>query len=373
MKRRNMLLVFLAGVAALICGVRFVVGQARFGKLPEGARLERIRSSPHYRDGEFKNTTPTRMLAEGQNPLKIVWKNFFVDKARTWPPKPLPALKPDLKTLDRTQDALVWLGHFSFFLQLGGQRILLDPVFNDHAAPFAVFNRNFPGTDLYRAADMPDMDFLLVSHDHWDHLDHQTAVGLMPKVKRAVMPLGAGAHFEHWGWPQEKLLEADWNTTLRFEDGFSIHIVPARHFSGRLLTRNQSLWCGFVLETPARRIFLSGDSGYGPHIADIAGAFDGFDLAVLDGGQYDARWPLLHMTPEEAARAAQELKAKKLLLAHVGRFCISAHPWEEPLERVVEASRGKAFQLVTPKIGELFRLDAAEHPCTHWWKAVQQD
>jgi L-ascorbate metabolism protein UlaG (beta-lactamase superfamily) len=126
-----------------------------------------------------------------------------------------------------------------------------------------------------------------------------------------------------------------------------------------------------VLETPSRRIFLSGDTGYGPHIADIAGAFNGFDLAVIDGGQYDARWPLIHMTPEEAAYAAQELKAKKLLLAHAGRFCISAHPWDEPFERVVEASRDKAFQLVTPEIGKPVWLDAAERSFTRWWKAAQ--
>ena len=246
----------------------------------------------------------------------------------------------------------------------------MDPVFNDHAAPLSWFNNNFPGTDLYRAADMPEMDFLLISHDHWDHLDHQTAVGLMPKVKAVVSPLGVGAHFTHWGYPREKVLEADWNTALHFENGFAIHIVPARHFSGRLLTRNKTQWAGFVLETPAHRIFLSGDTGYGPHIAEIAKAFGSFDLVALDGGQYDARWPQIHMTPEEAALAARELNAKKLLLAHVGRFCISAHPWDEPFIRAVEASRDMPFQLVTPKIGEPLWLDGTEQTFSHWWQTT---
>jgi L-ascorbate metabolism protein UlaG (beta-lactamase superfamily) len=310
------------------------------------------------------------MLAAGQSPAKILWKGLWAGKARTWPPKPLPTARHKLMELDAAKDVVIWLGHFSYFLQLGGKRILMDPVFNDHAAPFPVFNKNFPGTDLYRAADLPEVDFLLISHDHWDHLDYQTALGLMPKVKTVVAPLGVGAHFAHWGYPREKVLEADWDTALRFENGFVVHVVPSRHFSGRWLARNRSLWCGFVLETPGRRIFLSGDTGYGPHIAKIAAAFGGFDVAALDAGQYDARWPQMHMTPEEAARAARELNAKILLLAHVGRFCICAHPWDEPFERMSEASRDMPFQLATPKIGEPLWLDEKEHGFAAWWKAV---
>ncbi|MDR0466743.1 MAG: MBL fold metallo-hydrolase [Deltaproteobacteria bacterium] len=348
-----------------------ILGQERFGRLPEGERLMRIQASPNYQDGQFKNTAPTIMLADGQSPVKILWKSLWADRTRTWPQKPLPAAKLDLKALDPTKDVVIWLGHFSFFIQLGGKRILMDPVFNDHAAPFSLFNKSFPGTDLYRAEDLPDVDFLLVSHDHWDHLDHQTVVGLMSKVKTAVAPLGVGAHFVHWGYPKEKVLEADWNTALRFDNGFVVHVVPARHFSGRLLTRNQSLWGGFVLETPTRRIYLSGDSGYGPHIRDIADAFDGFDLVAIDGGQYDARWPQMHMTPEEATQAARELKAKFMLLAHVGRFCISAHPWDEPFERATAAARDMPFQLLTPKIGEPLWLDAKEHNFSPWWRTVE--
>jgi len=355
----------------LMLGVR-ILGQAKFGKCPEGERLARVQASPNYRDGEFRNTAPTIMLAEGQSSAKILWKSLWADKTRTWPRKPLPTSKFDPAVLDIAKNVVVWLGHFSYFIQLGGKRILMDPVFNDHAAPFSLFNKNFSGTELYRAADMPEIDFLLISHDHWDHLDHQTAVDLMPKVKTVVSPLGVGSHFMHWGYPQEKMLEADWNTALHFENGFAIHIVPARHFSGRLLTRNKTLWGGFVLETPTHRIFLSGDTGYGPHIAEIAKAFGSFDLAAIDGGQYDARWPQMHMTPEEAMRAARELNAKHLLLAHVGRFCISAHPWDEPFIRAAAASRDMPLQFLTPKIGEAVWLDGAEQRFTHWWQAAEQ-
>ncbi|MCL2122714.1 MAG: MBL fold metallo-hydrolase [Desulfovibrionaceae bacterium] len=365
-----MALALLILAIGLALGVRVLLGQEKFGKIPEGERLERTQSSPNYRDGEFRNTAPTTVLAEGQSKLKLLLEHIFAQKVRPRPPKALPTVRLDLASLDAAKEVVIWLGHFSYFIQLGGKRILMDPVFNDHAAPFSLFNENFPGTDLYRAADMPEIDFLLISHDHWDHLDHQTAVGLMPKVNTVVSPLGVGAHFAHWGYPKEKVLEADWNTALHFENGFAIHVVPARHFSGRLFTGNKTLWGGFVLETPTRRIFLSGDTGYGPHISEIAGAFGGFDLAVLDSGQYDSRWPQMHMTPEEAACAARELQAKSLLLAHVGRFCISAHPWDEPLLRVTEASRDMPFQLLTPKIGEPVWLDDAERRFAHWWENV---
>ncbi len=146
--------------------------------------------------------------------------------------------------------------------------------------------------------------------------------------------------------------------------------MPARHYSGRGFSRNKTLWAGFVLETPRRRLFLSGDTGYGPHFADLGRAFGGFDLVALDGGQYDARWPLIHMTPEEAVRAAQDLGARSMLLAHVGRFCIAAHAWDEPFKRVVVAGKGKDFRLLTPKIGEPVRLDGREQHFPPWWQGV---
>lgn len=348
-----------------------IFNQAKFGRHPEGERLERVQASPNYRDGEFQNTVPTRNLIEGESSMKIMLTGLFATKVRLRPEAPLPTVKTDLASLDPGQDVLIWLGHSSYYIQLGGRRILVDPIFSDHGAPFSFINKIFPGTDLYSASEMPEIDYLLISHDHWDHLDYPTVSDMMPKVKVAVMPLGVGAHLEHWGYPKEKLLEGDWNTAMRFEDGFAIHVVPARHFSGRTLTRNKALWAGFVLETPRKRIFLSGDTGYGPHFADISRTFGRFDLVALDGGQYDRRWPLIHMTPEEAAQTAEELGADRFLLAHVGRFSIANHPWDEPFIRVVAASEGRSFQLLTPKIGEPVRLDDPEQSFTNWWEGVQ--
>jgi L-ascorbate metabolism protein UlaG (beta-lactamase superfamily) len=373
MKRRLgkiFLIVILIG-ATLALATCAVLNQARFGKFPEGERLERVHASPNHKLGEFQNTVPTPMLIEGESSLKIMLGKFFAEKARLRPQEPLPTVKLDLASLDSEKDIVIWLGHSSYFIQLGSKRILVDPIFNDYGAPFSFLNKTFPGTDIYTVADMPEIDYLIISHDHWDHLDYATVTALMPKVKAVVMPLGVGAHFEHWGYTKDELMEADWNTALRFENGFSIHVLPARHYSGRTFTRNKTLWAGFVLETPEKRIFLSGDTGYGPHIAEIAAMFGSFDLVAIDGGQYDPRWPFIHMTPEEVAQSAEELGAKTLLLAHVGKFSIADHPWDEPFERVVEASKGRAFRLLTPKIGEPVLLNNAGQNFTRWWENIQ--
>lgn len=356
---------------ALVLAAWLTLSQDKFGKHPGGKRLERIQTSPNYSAGEFKNTVPTAMLAKGQSSVKIMWDGLFQKQERLRPQEPLPTVKVDLHALDAAEDTVIWLGHSGFFIQLGGKRLLVDPVFSDYGAPFSFLNKAFPGTNTYTAEDMPELDALVISHDHWDHLDFATVSALRPKIKNVVLPLGVGAHFEYWGYPAEKLLEADWNNAVQLDGGLIVHLVPARHYSGRLFTRNKTLWAGFVLETPERRIFLSGDSGYGPHFAEIAKAFDGFDLAVLDGGQYDQRWPLIHMTPEEAVQATEDLRAKSMMLAHVGRFCIAGHPWDEPFQRVAEAGQEKIFRLITPKIGEPVKLGDTEQQFSRWWEGVQ--
>lgn len=362
---------FLLSGLALVClvaGACAILNQEKFGTHPAGERLARIQASPNHSNGEFHNTVSTAMLAEGQSTAKILWSNLFSDKSRLRPETPLPTVRSDLKSLDPGADLLIWLGHSSYYIHLGGKRILVDPIFSDHGAPFSFLNKTFPGTDLYSAGDMPEIDYLVISHDHWDHLDYATVSALQPGVKNVIMPLGVGAHFEHWGYPKKKLLEADWNTAFRFEDGLSIHVVPARHYSGRLFARNKTLWAGFVLETAAQRIFLSGDTGYGPHIGEIARIFGNFDLVAIDGGQYDPRWPSIHMTPEEAVRAAEQLGARSMMLAHVGRFSIASHPWDEPFIRADKAAGAKAFRLLTPKIGEPVWLDGRKNSFDKWWE-----
>jgi L-ascorbate metabolism protein UlaG (beta-lactamase superfamily) len=324
-----------------------------------------------YKDGAFTNTVPTEMVLNGQGTASILWHDFWNAAERQRPAAPLPVVKTNLKSLDRERDLVIWLGHSSFFIQLAGQRILVDPVLSNYAAPFSFLNKTFIGTDLYTADDFPDIDLLLISHDHWDHLDYRTAIALREKVKLALMPLGVGEHFERWGYPKEKLLEGDWNDDFNFENGLQVVVLPARHYSGRLFTRNKTLWAGFALQSYKHRIFLSGDSGYGPHFEEMAKSFQGFDLAAMDGGQYDPRWPYIHMTPEEAVQAAKDVGAARLLPGHVGRFDIANHPWDEPFKRFSQAARDDGVNLITPRIGEPIILGDDSQHFSSWWEGLK--
>ena len=186
-----------------------------------------------------------------------------------------------------------------------------------------------------------------------------------------VVPLGVGVYFEQWGYAQDKVREGDWYDKLAIDNNFAVHLTPARHYSGRALTRNKTLWAGFVLESGQRRILLGGDSGYGPHFKELGQRFGSFDLVALDMGQYDPRWPYIHMTPQEASQATQDLNAKALLPAHVGRFSLARHSWNEPFERILAESQGKPYRLATPRIGEALHLDRTEQRFSTWWRAVK--
>ena len=370
--RRGMRVAF--GLVLLLCiligGGYAFMSQASFGKLPEGDRLDAISQSPHYEGGAFRNTEPLPPIKGNGGIVGALMKYVFSSTEGQKPTRPIPSAKTDLRGLDRNTDTVVWLGHSTYFVQLGGRRLLIDPVFSTYASPVFFANRAFEGTNLYTVEDMPDIDYLLISHDHWDHLDYATATALRSKVGQVVCPLGVGAHFEAWGYGKETVFEGDWYSVLEGKGGFAIHILPARHFSGRSLTRNKTLWAGFALVTPERRIFFSGDSGYGKHFAEIGARFGGFDLAMLDCGQYDENWRYVHMMPEDTAQAAEDLRARALLPGHVGKFAIAYHTWDDPFKRIVAASRGKPYRLLLPLIGEPVALPiASDGEILRWWEA----
>jgi L-ascorbate metabolism protein UlaG (beta-lactamase superfamily) len=340
----------------------------KFGRSPEGSRLARMQRSSNFADGEFRFPIATPRLTSDDGFVSILVKNLTTSVERLRPGGRIPTVKTDLHGLDKQQDLVIWLGHSSYFIQLGGKRILVDPVLSDYGAPLPFFNRAFDGTTLYTSDDIPDIDYLLITHDHWDHLDYDAVTALEPKVGRVVAPLGLGAYFEDWGYSADRLLEGDWYDAW-YLDGLKIHVMPARHYSGRTLRLNRTLWAGYVVESKERRIFLSGDSGYGDHFARIGAMFEGFDLVAMDAGQYDPRWAYVHMTPEEAVKAAQELGARRLLPGHVGRFALARHAWDEPFERIQALSDNVGYAPVIPRIGEVLCLDGDAKPhATGWWR-----
>lgn len=341
----------------------------RFGALPEGAELARVLASPHQAGGVFQNFEPMRIMTTNDNMLVGLIRWLTTRAERTKPAVPLPGARENLAALH--DDTIVWLGHSSFFLRLAGLNILVDPVLSDYASPVFFANRAFAGTLPYLARDMPAIDLLLVSHDHWDHLDYATLQALKGRVRLAVCGLGTGAHLLRWGYEAERVRELDWEDSLEV-GGLGLTMTTSRHFSGRTLSdRDRALWGGFVLETARRKIYFSGDGGYGRHFADIGRRHGPFDLVLLDSGQYNVKWPHVHMFPEQAAQAAEDLGACSFMPAHIGRFCLSEHPWDEPFRRQEELARGRPYSLFQPLIGKAVPLERRmpAQPC--WWEGLE--
>ncbi len=341
---------------------------AGFGHAPQGERAEQLARSPHYNDGQFHNELPTTMLTGDKGQLALLWEFVAGKRENLRPAGDLPYVTTDLAALETQEDVIVWLGHSSWYMQLAGKRILIDPVFSDYAAPFSFLNKAFGGKYPWRAEDMPEIDYLLISHDHYDHLDYATIQALNPKVGQFLTPLGVGAHLEHWGITPDKVREADWRQSWTLTNTLTVHVLPARHFSGRSLKRNQTLWASFLFETPARKIYYSGDSGYGPHFKAIGDRFGAIDIAIMENGQYDPGWQQIHMMPEETAQATADLNARAVIPSHAGRFVLANHAWDDPYRRLAAASKNYAFSLLTPRLGDVVYPAQKDQTFGAWWE-----
>ncbi|MGX5816667.1 MBL fold metallo-hydrolase [Chitinophaga lutea] len=360
-------IVTLAVLLLLILAFRIYLRRPAFGQPTTGARLERMRRSAHFKHGKFENEHFTPQLTEGYSMAGVLYEFLFKKRPGRHPDHALPILHTNLQALSPQEDVLVWFGHSSYFLQVAGKKFLVDPVFSGNASPIPGSNRAFAGTDGYTAADMPDIDFLIITHDHYDHMDYPTLSALRPKVRRTICGLGVGAHLERWGYQPDSIAEADWHEDIQLADGVVAHVLPARHFSGRSFSRNATVWMSILLETPDMKIYLGGDSGYDTHFAEIGHRFGSVDLALLDNGQYDPKWRYIHMLPEEVVQAGLDLKARRVFPVHSGKFALANHPWQEPLTRVSVAAEKAGLPLLTPQIGERVDLRDLQRPFKQWW------
>jgi len=348
----------------------FILQQSKFGKLPSGERLERIKRSRNYRNGAFQNQSITPVMTEGVSYFSLGKKFFFGREKRVSPIDRIPSTKTDLLNLERNKDILVWFGHSSYFMQIDGKRILVDPVLSGYASPFTFSVNAFKGTDVYTPNDIPDIDYLFISHDHWDHLDYETIVELKPRIKKVICALGVGEDFEYWGFDKNSIIELDWNENQMLDTGFIVNALPARHFSGRGLKRNQTLWNSFLFQTPTMKIFIGGDGGYDKHFAEIGRAFGPIDLAILENGQYDNDWKYIHLLPDDLIKAYKDLNPSRLFTVHSSKFALGNHPWDEPLIKITEHSKELNIPLITPMIGERVNLIDRDQKFSSWWKGI---
>ncbi len=366
-------MIYLLGIAAFLVIATFLyMRHPKFGKAPAGKHFELISNSPNFKDGVFQNLSFTPDLTEGFSYWSIIKDQFFTKHPRKAPSDAIPTTKTNLFNLKDDENVLIWFGHSSYFLQLEGIKILIDPVFSGSASPVPSTVKAFPGTDQYSVDDIPEIDYLLITHDHYDHLDYKTIVALEEKVKHVVCGLGVGSHFKHWGYPEEKINEWDWYDTFDMNDSIKVNVLPARHFSGRGFKAKNTLWVSYLLEISDKKIYLGGDSGYDTFFKEIGSKFGPINLVILDNGQYNNAWKDIHFHPKDVIKAARDLKAQHLFPVHSSKFILAMHEWDEPLKEVdrINQESEHPIPLFTPIIGSKNDLDNINPVFDRWWEEI---
>lgn len=326
---------------------------------------ERIKQSEHFRDGMFQNLSFTPMKPDDVTYYRML-KETFQRPADVRPPAPLQTVKTNLKTLYSEQPVIVWFGHSSYLLHVKGFNILVDPVFSGSASPVSFMIKAFPGANAYTPADMPPIDLMIITHNHYDHLDKKTLAQLRPHTKIIYTALGVGRDLHSCLEKNGNIVEMDWWETQEVTKDVVLTATPARHFSGRGLKRGGSLWASFVLEIAGYKFFIGGDSGYDTHFKAIGDKYGPFDLVILECGQYNDNWPFIHMKPEETVQAAIDLKGKVLLPVHWAKFALANHPWNDSAKRVTASALQRGLPVTTPRIGEPVPV-GGPYPQDHWW------
>ncbi|MDR1349609.1 MAG: MBL fold metallo-hydrolase [Zoogloeaceae bacterium] len=340
------------------------------GKLPDAAEVAAYEKLPYYKDGQFQSPEPLPHYPDrvtGGGPSG--WSHFFLPNSHV-PGFTLPQVALDKASFAAPSDALVarWLGHSSLIIELEGKRLLVDPVFGN-AAPLPGVVRRFVDAPIKRA-DLPPLDYVLITHDHYDHLEYATMRALRNREEtRFIVPYGVAAHLKKWGVPAERIREVGWGESIT-EGALTIAAERTIHYSGRTFgRRNTTLWTSYALKGERFRIFISGDSGYGEHFKDIGAAHGPFDLAFIEIDGWNPGWPKTHMFPQEVIQSYHDIGARAMIPVHWGVFDLARHPWDESIKLVRDLARedGKV-KLLTPRMGERVTPESV----TREWFVIQQ-
>jgi L-ascorbate metabolism protein UlaG (beta-lactamase superfamily) len=344
------------------------------GAAPAGERLERIKRSPNYQDGAFRNPEATSLATTGSTWSTL--RRWLGGHEQRVPPGPMPIVSLTKGSFAQPRASglrVTWLGHSTVLVEIDGARILFDPVWARRASPSSLIGPKRFHEPPLALHDLPALDAIVASHDHYDHLDRGVvrALARSPEQARArfIVPLGVGAHLERWGVAPARITELDWSESITLGQ-LELTATPARHFSGRGLSdRNHTLWASWSVAGPKHRVFHSGDTGPFPGFVDIGTAHGPFDLTLIKIGAYGDTWPDIHLTPEQAVDAHGKLRGKLLLPIHWGTFNLAFHAWDEPAERVVIAA-GSGTRLIVPRPGESVE-PATVRAAEMWWRGVR--
>jgi L-ascorbate metabolism protein UlaG (beta-lactamase superfamily) len=345
---------------------------AAFGARASGERLERMRRSRQWAESEqrFVNAMPTHTMLPGSAGRTLHLQ--LAGKEARYPVRPIPVetrRRADFDAPPASGLRATWLGHATALVEIDGVRVLTDPVWSERVSPSSfVGPRRFFEPPL-ALADLPRIDAVVISHDHYDHLDMETVKTLARTGTRFCVPLGVGAHLEKWGIPAPQIAERDWGEPTEIA-GITITPAAARHFSGRRLSdRDATLWCSWVLAGPRHRVFYSGDSGYFDGFRDIGGAYGPFDVTLMSLGAYGPTWPLIHMTPEEVVQAHRDLRGELLVPVHWATFNLAFHGWNEPAIRMAAAAHAMGVRFAVPRPGQSTEPAQLREPePVEWWR-----
>ncbi|MBY0121747.1 MBL fold metallo-hydrolase [Bacillus sp. S/N-304-OC-R1] len=338
------------------------------GKLTKEQKRD-FKKYDQFVDGKFINQEITRAnirLSE----FPSMMKDFIRGGNDRTPNEALSVAAIDWNKIMSEEDSVTWFGHSAFLVSLDNKKIFVDPMLSLRASPVSfVGSKRYTGSMLDVIIDLPDIDAVFITHDHYDHLDYSSITMLKNKTAHFFVPLGVSNHLIRWGIPKEKITELNWWDETDFE-GLKVVFTPSRHFSGRgIFNRNTTLWGGWVILGKKTRFYTSGDGGYGQHFKTIVDKYGPFDMALIEGGQYDRRWPMIHMTPEKAIQANEDIKGKSMMLIHWGAYTLANHGWTEPIERAICAATKADNNLIVPQIGETVSLEEGEFATAilPWW------
>ena len=341
------------------------------GKNPAGEDLKKIEALPNYNNGQFQNleTFPAARsnTSSRKGPRWIGLLKYFAGKPKnTKPSQLLPSVKTDLRHLRYEIPTVTWFGHSSFLITTSTATILFDPSFSGFAGPFPGMIRAFDGSNVYNVNDMPVIDALVISHDHYDHLDYKTVKALKKKVKRVIVPMGVGSHFRKWGYDAAMITELNWHDSVALPNGVNITATPAHHRSNRTFEQRKTLWASYVIKVDGYKIYFSGDTGYSRHFSMIGERYGPFDLALMECGQYNLKWSQNHMFPWQTARAAIDLKTAMVMPMHWGKFAESEHTWNEPVNLLMASADSFHLPVTVPYIGEPYTI-GEKRTAARWW------
>ncbi|MDM5427955.1 MBL fold metallo-hydrolase [Bacillus mycoides] len=317
---------------------------------------------------KYMNQIPTDVSF---NPKDIIglMTDYFKMKTKLRPTKDLPIVLPNKD--NGSLESVTWFGHSASLLKIEGKKLLLDPMFGDASSPFPVFNsKRYSGAFSLEREDFKEIDAIIISHNHYDHLNYKSIMRLKDRAKHFYVPIGVARYLIKWGVSPNKISEHNWWDEITF-DNIKLVCAPARHFSGRSMTdKDRSLWCSWLIIGQETKVFFSGDSGYAPHFKEIGNKYGPFDLTLMECGQYDTRWSAIHMLPEETVQAHIDVKGELLVPIHWGAFTLALHEWSDPIERVTKEANRLGVNISTPQIGEAIALQSREYPTSAWWREV---